>query len=158
VKPTAVIGLGNPIRRDEGIGVRIVARLADKAGPRPDVEFIDAGTKGTELLHAMPGRRKVVVVDCCYLGEPPGTLRRFRPDDVRTRKGGSGLSVHEGDALRMIALSETLGECPEEVVIFGIEPEDIGFGRELTETLERRLDEYVSAIEAELSPPTSSDA
>lgn len=151
-KPIAVIGLGNPLRVDEGVGVAVVQRLRCRAAA-PQVELLDLGTSGMALLHALAGREKAVIVDCAFLGEAPGTIRRFRPEEARSLKGSDGLSIHDSDALRIIELSRSLGECPPEVVLFGIQPADIGYGPELSPALAARLDEYAAAVAAELAPP-----
>jgi hydrogenase maturation protease len=148
MNPVLVIGLGNDLMADEGIGPAVVRRLQVRAGGR--AEFMDAGTRLMGALHAMAGRRKAVFVDCALMGQAPGTLRRFGPDEVATRKAVAGTSAHEGDLLRIIRLSRELGECPEDVVIFGIEPERVGPGMELSPALAQRLDEYVQSVEAEL--------
>jgi hydrogenase maturation protease len=136
---------------DEGIGSRLVRELAERCGERPDVEFLDVGTGSSlRVLHAISGRRKVVFVDCAMMGEPPGSIRRFTPAEVESTKELPLLSLHEGDPLGTLRLARSLGECPGEVVIFGIQPQNVEPGRELSPELERRLADYVKAIRAEL--------
>ena len=149
MKKTAIIGMGNPLMSDEGIGVRLVARLRQTA-VRDIVDVLDLGTSGMSVLHELEGRDKVVFVDCTMMGEKPGAIRRFTPDDVDTRKVQPRLSLHEGDLLHTIALARHLGICPNEVVIFGIEPKTIEFGEQLSPELARHLDEYAAAISAEV--------
>ena len=98
------------------------------------------------VLHELEGREKVIFIDCTMMGEPPGTIRRFTPDDVVTRKVQSRFSMHEGDLLHTISLARRLGTCPEDVVIFGIEPKSTDFGEYLSPELSARLDEYADAI------------
>ncbi len=150
MKKTLVAGLGNALMSDEGVGVAVLARLRDRADSFPRAEFVDLGSSAMRALHAMAGRRKAVFVDCCFMDEPAGTLRRFTPDEVSSQKVLAGMSLHEGDLLRIIALSRSLGECPPEVVIFGIQPQTIEPGESLTPALAERLDEYADAVAAEL--------
>jgi hydrogenase maturation protease len=150
-KKTAVLGLGNPIMSDEGIGPAIVQRLKDEAGDTR-IQFVDVGTGGFSLLYHLEGVDKVVFVDCALMGEAPGTIRRFTCDQVQTVKRLSHFSLHEGDLLTLIDKAKKLGQCPEEIVIFGIEPELVDFGLELTDTLARQMDHYVARIEEELKP------
>jgi len=98
----------------------------------------------------MAGRRKAVFIDCAFMDEAPGTIRRFTPDQVSSQKALAGLSLHEGDLLKIIELSRSLGECPPEVVIFGIQPQSIEPGEALSPALSTRLDEYADAVAAEL--------
>jgi hydrogenase maturation protease len=136
---------------DEGIGVRVVQRLAGEARRFPGAEFVDAGAAGMKLLHIMSGREKVVVVDCAFMGEEAGTIRRFVPNEVRSGKTLAGFSLHEGDVLSIIHLARRLDEHPPDVVIFGIEPRDVSPGERLSPGLEERLDSYVARIGDELS-------
>lgn len=148
--PCIVIGLGNLLMSDEGIGVRLVERLAARAAEFQDVQFLDAGTSGMVALHAMAGKHKAVFVDCALMGEPPGTIRRFTPEQASSLKKMPGLSLHEGDLFGILELSKQLGECPPEVVIFGIQPDRIEPEPQLSPTLAGRLADYEAAVRAEL--------
>ena len=147
---TVVLGLGNPIMSDEGIGVVLVGRFRDQAERYPGVEFIDAGTGGFAVLYHLESARRAIFVDCAQMGQAPGTLRRFRCDEVNSIKQLAHFSLHEGDLLSLIEKAKQLGRCPEEIVILGIEPKTIDFGLELTSELKDRLDEYMAAIAQEL--------
>lgn len=152
--PTIVIGLGNPLMADEGIGTAIVAALAGlvEAGTltTPNVEYLDGGCGGMYLLHSIAGRKKVILLDCAKMGLPPGTLRRFTPDQVNTVKQMTHLSLHEVDILRVIELAELTQQCPDEIIIFGIQPEKIQMQMALTETLQQRVPEYLAAVVREI--------
>ncbi|HPD45563.1 MAG TPA: HyaD/HybD family hydrogenase maturation endopeptidase [Anaerohalosphaeraceae bacterium] len=150
-KDTIVLGLGNPLMGDEGIGVKLIEILQSASGDFPGADFVDAGTGGMTLLHLLAGRRKAIIIDCAFMGEPPGTIRRFTPEEVRTVKELAHVSLHEVDILNVIALARQLGECPEEIVFFGIEPESIEQRMALSETLGGRLKEYTEAISGELA-------
>ncbi|MBN2491284.1 MAG: HyaD/HybD family hydrogenase maturation endopeptidase [Planctomycetes bacterium] len=152
VAAIAVLGLGSPLMTDEGIGIRILEALERRADLPEDVELVDLGTGGLRIVHEAAGRRKLVVVDCARMGEPPGTIRRFTPEEVRSRKVTLRWSLHEGDVLANLELARRLGTCPEEVVLLGIQPERVAPGLELTATLAARLEEYVGWVLAELRP------
>ena len=85
------------------------------------------------------------------MGAPPGTIKRFISDDVKSVKKLSHLSQHDSDIINVIELSKQLGECPDEVVFFGVEPQAIEQKMELTELIESKLDEYISTILEELN-------
>jgi hydrogenase maturation protease len=148
VKEILVAGLGNALMSDEGVGVAVLTRLRDRGEDRADL--VDLGSAPMRALHTMAGRRKAVFIDCCFMDERPGTIRRFTPDEVSTQKALAGLSLHEGDLLRVIALSRSLGECSAQVVIFGIQPQSIEPGDLLSPLLSAKLDEYADAVAAEL--------
>ena len=152
MKGTVVIGLGNPLMSDEGIGIRVLEQFQSQADRFPDVEFLDLGTSAAEVLHAIAGRSKAVFIDCAYMSEPPGTIREFGRDSVQSVKT-PGVSFHEGDLLATLDLSRRLGENPPVVLIFGIEPHRIGPGQELSPALQSRLNEYVERVARELTHP-----
>lgn len=149
-KATVVLGLGNPLMADEGIGVCLVERLAESAGDYLDVDFVDAGTGGVSVLYKIEGRRKAIFIDCAYMGEKPGAIRRFTPDEVRSAKVLAHQSLHEADLLRIIDLARELGQAPNEIVIFGIQPERIEFSMGLSPALASRIPEYLAVIRQEL--------
>jgi hydrogenase maturation protease len=145
-KNTVVIGLGNLLLSDEGIGVHLVRRLLNQQHKFPFVEFIDAGSGGMSVLHLIANRKKAIIIDCAKMGAKSGTMKRFTADDVRSVKKLSHYSLHEADILRVINLSKHLGECPREIVFFGIEPESLSPGQELSETLSAKIDAYTADI------------
>ena len=150
MRPVVVIGIGNALLRDEGIGGQIIRALQARLTDLQGVEFLDLGTGGLSLLHAISGRRKALLGGCGLLGEPSGTMRRFRPDAVRSRKVLPGLSLHEGDVIKLLALAAELGSAPGEVVIFGIQPADTSPGTTLSDTLQANFDAYVEQIADEV--------
>ncbi|MGQ9674357.1 MAG: hydrogenase maturation protease [Chloroflexota bacterium] len=150
INEVVVIGLGSPLMADEGIGVHLVRELEKRADEFPGVDFVDAGTSAMEALYFMLGRRKAILIDCAIMGEEPGTIRRFTPAEVRSRKDLPRLSLHEGDPLVIVELARKLGEAPPEIVIYGIEPARIAPGTELSTTLAARLARYQQSVSFEL--------
>ena len=151
-KATVVLGLGNPLMADEGIGVHLIERLARCAERYPDVDLIDAGTGGMSLLHLIEGRAKAIFLDCAFMGLEPGSLRRFTPEEVRTTKVLAHQSLHEADLLRILSLAEQLGQCPEEIIIFGIEPEVVEPRQGLSAALLDKTEDYLAEIGCALGP------
>jgi hydrogenase maturation protease len=149
-RPVVVLGLGNPLMADEGVGVYLIERLAERAAEYPAVDFVDAGTGGLAILHHIEGRHKAILIDCAFMDEPPGTIRRFTPDEVHSTKVLAHQSLHELDLMRVIAMAHELEQAPAEVVLFGIQPERIEMDQHLSPTLANRMNEYVSAVLHEL--------
>lgn len=145
-----MLGLGNPLMGDEGIGVYLIERLAGSAADHSSVDFLDAGTGGLSVLHCIEGRRKAVFIDCALMDEEPGAIRRFTPEEVRSRKVFAHQSLHEADVMRIIEMAAQLEQAPEQMVIFGIQPERVEFVQGLSPTLMERMDEYVSLVLQEL--------
>ncbi|MFA4835979.1 MAG: hydrogenase maturation protease, partial [Dehalococcoidia bacterium] len=76
-------GLGNPLMTDEGIGIHVISELAARSGCSPDVDFVELGSSVMNVVHAIAGRQKAILIDCALMDEPAGTIRRFHPDEVR---------------------------------------------------------------------------
>ena len=150
MKPILIICLGNPLMRDEGIGIRMASELSVHLTDNPHVEVTDLGTGGLSVMHAIAGREKVIFVDCAIMGQTPGLILRFTPDQVHSKKVRMRYSLHEGDLLNTLELSGRLGQCPDDIVIFGIEPKEITHKEGLTGELENNIPEYVQTILEEL--------
>lgn len=135
---------------DEGVGPFLVANLALQANDYPFTEFADAGTTGINLLHLIANRKKVIFIDCAYMQTPPGTIKKFTPDEVKTAKKLAGQSLHESDLLKIIEMSKQLGECPLQIVIFGIEPAEIKETSALSRTIAGKIEYYISVITEEI--------
>jgi hydrogenase maturation protease len=155
-KDTIVIGLGNPLMGDEGIGVVLIEKLEALARqgkiPGADrIRFHDGGVGGMNLLHAIAGKKRAILIDCALMETEPGTIRRFTPDQVRTVKKLSHLSLHEVDILKVLELARQLGECPEQIVFFGIQPREIAQRMDLSDTLKYQIDRYIQTILKEIN-------
>ena len=149
-KPTIVLGLGNPLMSDEGIGIFLINKLAELSDKFPEVDFFDAGTGGITLLHLFEGRERAIIVDCAYMDEKPGQIRRFTPDQVKSVKQLAHQSLHEQDIMKVIEMAKLMDQCPKEIVIFGIQPKTVSLGQDLSRELEEKIDEYGSMICKEL--------
>ena len=150
-KDTVVCGLGNPLLGDEGIGIYLIQKLMAKSNHATHVDFVEAGSSLMSVVHTIAERKKAVLIDCAIMGEPPGTIRRFTPEEVTSIKNLAHFSLHEGDLLGALELSRNLGEYPENVVIFGIQPETIEPGESISPALCKHMSHYIEVITAELA-------
>lgn len=153
-KETIVIGLGNPLMADEGIGIVLVEELGKLAAagklPSDTVEYYDGGCGGMYLLHTIADRKKAILIDCCLMGEEPGAIRRFTPDDVNSVKQMAHLSLHEVDILNVIEMTKKIGSCPDEIVIFGVEPVSITQQLHLNDAIQAKIPDYIAEITREI--------
>jgi len=147
-KNTLILGLGNILLKDEGVGVRVAEKINTMPLP-PDVEVMDGGTKGLDLLYYIEGRKKVIVVDAVRAGDVPGTMYRFTDENIADKKGLLR-SAHGVDFVDALRLSEMFNSKPEEVVFIGIEPESLDEGMELTPTIEKRVPALIELVMREL--------
>jgi len=154
-KPYLVLGIGNLLLKDEGVGVHVVraieARVAagDLALPE-GVEVCDGGTLGMDLLDLIEDRRKVIVVDAVEADAAPATVLCFTAEDL-ARREAVDLSLHQLGLFEMLAMARYLGRAPQEVVIFGIVPKDMSPGLELSAEVAAVVPEVIQRVLAEIA-------
>jgi len=139
-----VLGLGNILLRDEGVGVHVV-RALERANLPPEVELCDGATAGLDLLDALAGRRKVVVIDALGGEHPPGTVLRMSGDDLA---GASAAlrSLHDAGLADLLWFARRLRIEPPEVAVIGIRPYEIDWGLELSPPMARLLPRLVELV------------
>lgn len=146
-KKVLILGVGNLLLKDEGVGVHVVKRLKDANLPS-DVEVLDGGTLGLDLLFYMEGRKKVIVIDAVKGGKTPGTLYRFTDSDLGAMPKIS-FSAHEIDLVDVLKVAHFLGHKPE-MVFIGIEPKDISEGLEISPEIEERIPKIIDLVMREI--------
>ena len=149
-KDTVVLGLGNPLLSDEGIGCFLIEQFLKKSHNYPDVDFIDAGTGGMAVLHLIENRKKAFIIDCAYMQTQPGTIKKFSPNEIKSVKKLKHFSLHEADIIKVIEISKQLNSCPDVLIFFGIEPQVVAPGQNLSKTLTEKTDRYMEFISTEL--------
>ncbi|NLF01376.1 MAG: hydrogenase maturation protease [Anaerolineales bacterium] len=155
LSPVLVIGFGSPFRSDDGVGPRIIEELQVCALPSY-VELIDGGTEGLDIVHLVEGRRKVIVIDAASMGQRPGSFVRFTMNDASLLDHRDAVSAHVaalGDGLR---LAQALGVLPSDVVIFGLQPVSLDWGRGLSPEVEAAVPDLVVSVLAEIPPDAGS--
>jgi hydrogenase maturation protease len=144
-----VLGIGNVLLTDEGIGVRALKELERKYTFPANVELLDGGTAGIELLRHIRKRDYLIIIDAMKCSQEPGTVVRVEGNDVpaafRTR-----ISPHQLGLSDLLAAAMLTDELPEKLVLFGVEPESIDIGLDLTDTVEASVDKLIGAVVDEL--------
>jgi hydrogenase maturation protease len=145
-----VLGLGNVLLSDEGVGVRIVEAL-DALHKLPDeVEVVDGGTAGMDLLDTVADRDCLIVADAVNADGPAGRLIRLENDDIRmlfeTR-----FSPHQLGLSDLLANLRLIDKAPRRIVVIGVVPENLSLGLELSEAAAGGRDAAVSMIVDELT-------
>lgn len=149
-KRILVLGVGNILLHDEGVGVKAVDKLQAEYDFSDNVQLFDGGTLGLRLLDPISEADHLIVVDCVRYGHPPGTLYRFTIEDFEKRVTFKN-SLHQLDLMETLAFAEIIGNRPSTVVV-GIEPENIlPWGMELTEVVQARLAEMCSKVLEEIA-------
>jgi len=141
-----VLGIGNVLLKDEGIGCHVVHALEEIS--LPDVQIMDGGTC-PDVVQFLEDTDKLVIVDAVRGGGMPGQIYRFHLEDV-TLEQKPFLSLHDMslvDNLMLMKLRHSVGET----VIIGVEPGEIGWGLELSPELQGKMPQIIDAILAELN-------
>ncbi|HIQ00635.1 MAG TPA: hydrogenase maturation protease [Anaerolineales bacterium] len=140
-----IVGLGNPLRGDDGIGPRVVAELRRRGLPE-GVEAIDGGSGGLDLLRVIEGWGQVVVVDAADVGREPGQFVRFTPEEARLMEAPDRFSLHHASLAEALSLARALDHPLPPLVVFGVQPERIGWGEGLSPAVEEAISALVEAV------------
>ena len=148
-KPLRIIGVGNPLMADDGLGIVAAERLAALDWPE-GVEVLDGGTGGLTLLDLLAGARGVILLDAVAMGAAPGTLRRFTGAELeRLPAEAPGLSLHGSGLAEVLALARELGQLPP-LLLFGVEPLRVELGLGLSPAVVAALEELLVAVRTEV--------
>ncbi len=147
---TAVIGLGNYLLADEGVGMHAVEilRKKDYSG---GVDFVDAGTPGMNLLHQFEQRDRIIFIDSGECGLKPGKYARFKPEEVVSLKHAKNYSLHEFDLISFIEKADELGATKNtSITVYCMQAGEIRMSQELSSDVQEGLPGMVDDIFAEI--------
>lgn len=142
---TLVLGLGNPIMGDDGVGAAVLASLRQEWEVPPEVELIDGGTWGMNLLPLVESARHLILVDAIRSGVAPGTLTVLERREL-PRYFALKLSPHQIDLREVLALAELRGLLPEDLVALGIEPESVELALDLSPRVSAGVSKLVDLV------------
>jgi|YNPNPStandDraft_1061719.scaffolds.fasta_scaffold00327_11 hydrogenase maturation protease len=146
-----IIGLGNPLRRDDGVGLIILDNIRKRMiNPPCDIDYLDAGTPGVRLIHYISRYDVVVLIDAVDFNGEPGECILSTPEELESRKKTSNVSTHEEDVLNILKLGKNISEYPDELYIFGVQPSITSVGIGLSYELERALPRIVDDLERKI--------
>jgi hydrogenase maturation protease len=144
-----VLGVGNLVMGDEGVGVRCVQLLEAEGALGPDVVVLDGGTSTHELLGGLENLDLLVIVDAVATGLPAGTLVRLEGDAIPSAFSNT-LSPHQHGIHDLLATLRLLGRAPKRVVLLGATPLRIQLGLELSPELAAAVPKLAARVRAEV--------
>ncbi|HYL56530.1 MAG TPA: HyaD/HybD family hydrogenase maturation endopeptidase [Gemmatimonadales bacterium] len=144
-----VIGLGNPLMGDDGLGIAALERLRARWDVPSQVELVDGGTWGMNLLPLIEDADQVLLIDAITAGSEAG-MQVVVPRARLPRYLATKISPHQVDLRDVLALAELRGTLPEETIAIGLEPAGIEFGNELSDEVRSRLDDLVDTVVRQL--------
>ena len=139
-----VIGIGNLLLMDEGIGVHTINELETHDLPK-SIEIYDGGTGGFKLIDLMHGAARVIFIDAVETGKAPGSVTIFRAEDVHSIYNKKKYSLHDTDLMEIIKMAEMLGNPPM-IEIVGIQPKTINYGTTLSKELAVSMSNIVNSV------------
>jgi len=146
-----IVGVGNPLARDEGLGPRAIERLARRDLPAA-VEVIDAGTDLLAVIGDLEGAERVILIDAVQTGAEPGTIHRFTLEELLEKAADEPewRSAHDLTVVGAVRLAEATGTRLPPTVVFGVEPGEVALGEGLTPAVEAALDGLIETVLAEI--------
>lgn len=147
-KEILILGVGNILQWDDGIGVHIVNHILESGiEVNDDVEIIDGGTSGYDLIPLLVDRKKIIIVDALKVEDKPGSVYRLKPENILDP--GRTFSLHDVGIKSILKMLELSGKLPE-VEIIGIVPEDIetfdiGISASVKESIPKVIEQILDA-------------
>jgi hydrogenase maturation protease len=139
VAPVLVLGLGNILLGDDGVGPTLAQEVGHLYKDVHTVECVDGGTQGMALLGYLAGREALVILDAFANGCGPGTVSVLEGNEVMGVRGPRATTAHEGNAGELLAAAALVNALPKRVVLVGIEPKDIYTTMGLSEPVRKAL-------------------
>lgn len=148
MKRVMVVGIGNPLLKDEGAGVHAVKRLLEKGMPE-GVEIVDGGTNTYDLVDLFCSADDIIIIDALKGGLEPGTIYRAPLEELGLKTQEGAVSLHDLNFMEAMSMVKLLGKNPR-VTVFGIEPEIIDWGLDLSEKIEKKMPRLLELVNEEV--------
>ena len=150
-KPTVLIlGIGNLVMSDDGVGVKVVQKLQREYLLPDFVDIMDGGTLGLDILPRLEGIERLIVVDAIETGDIPGTLVRLVGDEIPLALE-TKVSPHQMGLKDLLTVSLLMGHAPREMVLVGVQPGSIEMDTELTPEVDVQMDAMLDLVLKELN-------
>lgn len=146
---TAVLGIGNILLSDEGVGVRAIEAMRERYDFPESVEFIDGGTMGLDLLPFIEGKDRVLIIDAVNIGKPPGTIAVIEGADI-PKFLSMKLSVHQIGLPDMLSAAKLMNILPKEMCLVGIQPNSLETGLVMSDDMKNNLDTLIQTAVSRL--------
>ena len=138
----ALIGVGNILLRDEGAGVHVINAIKKRYTFSPEVEIVDGGTMGLDLLPIIEGKDKVLIIDAVDFGKEPGYIGIIENDAIPFVLN-TKLSVHHINLSDVLFALKLIGRFPSEICLIGIQPQSIDVGLNMTDGINDKIDKLI---------------
>lgn len=147
---TLVLGVGNILLQDEGIGVRVVEHLKERYLFPEEVQVLDGGTMGLDLLYYLEGVDRLLVIDAVDAARPPGAIIRLAGDEIPVFLGRK-LSPHQIGLADLLSVAELRDLSPRQAVLIGVQPASLETGLDLSPVVGAQVPAIVEAVLKEMA-------
>jgi hydrogenase maturation protease len=147
-KHILILGVGNLLLSDEGVGVHVAQRMMHMELP-PEVDVVEGGTDGFGLVNVILEADRMILIDAVKGGGQPGSIYRFDIDDCPPYPDLFKTSVHQISILEVINLSSLIGSTPQTTII-GVEPHCLDMGMELSPQIEAKVPKIIQMVQEEV--------
>ena len=147
MQKTLILGIGNTLLSDEGIGLHVLATLQHKHPELEDVEYLDGGTLSFTLAGWIEEADRLIIIDAAEFHQAPGTVRTLSDEEMDRFLGLPKRSVHEVSLLDLLDISRLTHSLPEPRVLVGIQPQKIDWGDNPSPDVAAAIPHAVEAIE-----------
>lgn len=148
-KKVVVLGVGNLLLGDEGVGIHVINKLKNEYFPS-SITFIDGGTAGIDLLFFLEDADYVVIIDCMEGSAEPGTIFRLPADKLIPKESGNIASLHGIGLQEMLFIAKKTGKLPPSV-IYGVQPKTVTLGDQLSPEVNGSIPRLLQLIRQEIN-------
>jgi hydrogenase maturation protease len=142
-----VLGLGNTLNTDEGVGVHALTMLRHEAGTELPFEFLDGGTLGLNLLPLVEETSHLLLLDAVDAGKTAGTVIELRREDIPLFAGVK-LSQHQLTFQEVLGLAQVRGKLPDHLHLIGVQPADLSIGVGMSNPVVQALPDVLARAKA----------
>ncbi len=144
-----ILGLGNLLNKDEGLGVHALNELGTQQSPISDVELLDGGVLGLNLLMIVEECSHLLILDAVNKGQPPGTVIELAKEEIPLFTGIK-LSEHQITFQEVLGLAAVRGKLPGHLHLIGIQPDDLSIGLDLSPIVSNAIPEVITRAQRKI--------
>lgn len=139
-----VLGVGNLLMKDEGVGVQVAQEMMKLDLPA-NVEVVDGGTASLDMFHIIGEADRLIVIDALQGGHEPGAVYRVRPEDLTIPRPEFNISLHQSNLIETLLMIAEIGRRPPTIII-GVEPKEIVWDLELSPEIKARIPQIIQLV------------
>ena len=147
MKKIVVIGIGNLLRKDDGIGIILLEKIIKRKNELPkNIDYIDGGTGGINLLHLIQRYETIIFLDAVNFNGKVGESKLIKLENIKQKNIISSMSTHSFDILKVIEISKKIDKNSKNIFIFAVQVKDVSFGLSISKELNKKIKQIVENL------------